>query len=184
LGASPTPQKRKEWISALDKIESLNPWVVVAGHKRPGTDDDPRIIEETRQYIRDFDRLAESTDTTRELYDQMLKLYPNGSNPHILWLGALAAKSRWLSLFFDLAVQTAVRNVGAKFVVYCVKLVVYTCILVHYFIDIICIIGTPCCFACCTPYIGVFPKCSRVLVGSTHTLIALGPISFMEIDTQ
>jgi len=94
LGASPTPQKRKEWISALDKIEShLNPRVVVAGHKRPGTDDDPKIIEETRQYIRDFDRLAESTDTARELYDQMLKLYPNGSNPHILWLGALAAKS-------------------------------------------------------------------------------------------
>jgi len=40
-------------------------------------DDDPRIIEETRQYIRDFDRLAESTETARELYDQMLKLYPD-----------------------------------------------------------------------------------------------------------
>jgi glyoxylase-like metal-dependent hydrolase (beta-lactamase superfamily II) len=93
LGASPTPQKRKEWISALDKIESLNPRAVIAGHKRPGRDDDPRIIEETRQYIRDFDRLAESSKTARELYDQMLKLHPDGSNPHILWLGALAAKS-------------------------------------------------------------------------------------------
>jgi glyoxylase-like metal-dependent hydrolase (beta-lactamase superfamily II) len=93
LGASPTPQKRNEWISALDKMESLNPRVVIAGHKRPGRDDDPRIIEETRQYIRDFDRLAESTETASELYDQMLKLHPDGSNPHILWLGALAAKS-------------------------------------------------------------------------------------------
>jgi hypothetical protein len=37
---------------------------------------------------------------------------------------------------------------------------------------------------CCTPYIGVFPKCSRVLVGSIHTLIALGPNSFMEIGTS
>ena len=50
---------------------------IIAGHKQPGMDDDPRIIEETRQYIRDFDRLAESTETARELYDQMLKLYPD-----------------------------------------------------------------------------------------------------------
>src|SRR5215467_1027472 len=54
-----------------------------------------------------------------------------------------------------------------------------SCILLHYFIDIIFIIGMP----CCTPYIAVFPKCSRVLIGSTHTLTALGPISFMETGT-
>ena len=55
------------------------------------------------------------------------------------------------------------------------------CILLHYFIDIICIIGMP----CCTPYIAVFPKCSRVLIGSIHTLIAHTqfPISFMETGT-
>jgi glyoxylase-like metal-dependent hydrolase (beta-lactamase superfamily II) len=45
LGASPTPQKRKEWISALDKIESLNPRVVIAGHKRPGTPNHQRPQE-------------------------------------------------------------------------------------------------------------------------------------------
>jgi glyoxylase-like metal-dependent hydrolase (beta-lactamase superfamily II) len=93
LAGSPTTQKRNEWISALDKIESLDPRAVIAGHRRPGTDDGPRIIEKTRQYIRDFDRLAESTETARELYDQMLKLYPDGLNPHVLWLGARAAKS-------------------------------------------------------------------------------------------
>jgi hypothetical protein len=43
---------------------------------RPGNEDSPRIIEETRQYIRDFDRLAETTKTVRELYDEMLKLHP------------------------------------------------------------------------------------------------------------
>jgi hypothetical protein len=37
--------------------------VVIAGHKRPGTDDDPRIIEETREYIRDFDKIAELSKT-------------------------------------------------------------------------------------------------------------------------
>ena len=54
--AESNAQKRKEWIAALDKIESLNPRAVVASHKRPENDDNPRIIEETRQYIRDFDR--------------------------------------------------------------------------------------------------------------------------------
>ena len=37
-------QTRREWISALDIIESLNPRVVIAGHKRPGKDDSPKII--------------------------------------------------------------------------------------------------------------------------------------------
>jgi hypothetical protein len=49
---------------------------VVAGHKRPGTDDGPHIIEETRRYILDFDRAAAETKTARELYDAMLALYP------------------------------------------------------------------------------------------------------------
>jgi glyoxylase-like metal-dependent hydrolase (beta-lactamase superfamily II) len=84
-------QTRREWIAALDTIESLRPRAVIAGHKKPGTDNNPRIIEETRQYIRDFDRLAQTTTTARELYDQMLELHPNRANPGALWGSALAA---------------------------------------------------------------------------------------------
>lgn len=91
--AESNAQKRQEWISALDKIESLNPRAVVASHKRPENDDNPRIIEETRQYIRDFDRLAEKTATAQELYDKMLELYPNRVNPGwALWSSARAVK--------------------------------------------------------------------------------------------
>jgi len=86
-------QKRQEWIAALDKIESLNPLAVVATHKRPESDDSPRIIEETRRYIRDFDRLAETTKTAQALYDQMLALYPNRINPGwALWSSVHAVK--------------------------------------------------------------------------------------------
>jgi hypothetical protein len=74
-------KSRQEWISALDKIESLNPRTVIAAHKRPGNDDNPSIIEETRQYICDFHRIAEMTATAQELYDKMLELYPNRVNP-------------------------------------------------------------------------------------------------------
>jgi glyoxylase-like metal-dependent hydrolase (beta-lactamase superfamily II) len=87
--------KRREWIAALDKIESLHPRAVVASHKRPERDDSPRIIEETRQYIRDFDRLVETTRTARELYDKMLELYPSRENPGwALWSSARAVKSQ------------------------------------------------------------------------------------------
>ena len=92
--AESNPQKRREWIAALDKIESLEPRAVVASHKRPENDDNPRIIEETRQYIRDFDRLLETTKTSQELYDRMLALYPNRVNPGwALWRSVRAFKS-------------------------------------------------------------------------------------------
>jgi glyoxylase-like metal-dependent hydrolase (beta-lactamase superfamily II) len=51
-------KSRRESISVLDKIESLKPHAVIASHKRPGNDDGLRIIEETREYIRDFGQLA------------------------------------------------------------------------------------------------------------------------------
>src|SRR6202051_4003322 len=78
-------QTRSEGIAALDKIDSLKPSAVVAGHKIPSNDDSPRNVEETRQYIRDFIRLNDSTKTARELYDKMLELYPDRANPGSLW---------------------------------------------------------------------------------------------------
>jgi glyoxylase-like metal-dependent hydrolase (beta-lactamase superfamily II) len=91
--AESNAQTRREWIDALDTIEALNPRAVVASHKRPENEDDPRIIEQTRQYIRDFDRLAETTNTARELYDKILELHPNRVNPGwALWSSARAVK--------------------------------------------------------------------------------------------
>jgi len=88
-------QKRQEWIAALDKIDSLNPLAVVASHKRPENEDSPGIIEETRQYIREFDRLAKTTTTAQELYDRMLELYPTRINPGwALWSSARAVKTQ------------------------------------------------------------------------------------------
>ena len=87
-------QSRLEWISTLDKLEALKPKAVVAGHKVPDNDDDPRIIAETRQYLRDFNRLNAATTTARELYDAMLQIYPDRANPGSLWGAANAAKKQ------------------------------------------------------------------------------------------
>ena len=91
LGETDT-QSRLEWISTLEKLETLNPKAVIAGHKVPENDDNPRIIAETRQYLRDFNRLNATTTTARDLYDAMLEVYPYRVNPGSLWGAANAAK--------------------------------------------------------------------------------------------
>jgi hypothetical protein len=70
---------------AKDTIEALKPSAVIAGHKRAENDDSPRIIEDTRRYIRDFDRVAGTTTTAGELFDKMLEIYPDRINPGALW---------------------------------------------------------------------------------------------------
>ena len=83
---------RRSWLTALDTIERLSPRAVVAGHRRPERTDDPKILEETRQYIRDFDALAARTTTTLELYTEMTARYPDRFNRGALWGSARAAK--------------------------------------------------------------------------------------------
>jgi hypothetical protein len=87
-------QSRLEWIATLDKLEMLKPRAVIAGHKVPENVDDPRIIGETRQYIRDFNRLEQATTTARQLYDAMLELHPDRVNPGSLWGAANTAKKQ------------------------------------------------------------------------------------------
>ena len=91
LGETDAPS-RLEWIAALDRLDSLNPERVVAGHKIPENEDDPRIIGETRQYLREFNRLNAATADARQLYDAMLELYPDRVNPGSLWGAANTAK--------------------------------------------------------------------------------------------
>jgi glyoxylase-like metal-dependent hydrolase (beta-lactamase superfamily II) len=85
---------RLEWVSTLDKLDALKPKAVVAGHKVPDHDDDPRNIAETRQYILDFNRIQASTTGARQLYDEMLELYPHFVNPGSLWGSVNAAKKK------------------------------------------------------------------------------------------
>ncbi len=92
LSESPDQKKRLEWIAALDKMESLKPHAVIAGHKGVGNDDSPRILRETRKYIRDFERLVMQTTTARDLYDKMLRLYPEWRNRGALWTSVRAIK--------------------------------------------------------------------------------------------
>src|ERR1700684_195398 len=72
-----TPESRKNWIAALDRLAALNPAIVVAGHKKPGAPDSPSTIEDTKRYLQDFDRVQRAATSDRELFDQMTELYPH-----------------------------------------------------------------------------------------------------------
>jgi glyoxylase-like metal-dependent hydrolase (beta-lactamase superfamily II) len=83
---------RNAWLGALDKIESLHPKAVVAGHGVLDPDSSPRHIEETRRYLLDFNAAVARTSTATELYETMLSLHPNRVNPGSLWAAAKASK--------------------------------------------------------------------------------------------
>jgi glyoxylase-like metal-dependent hydrolase (beta-lactamase superfamily II) len=87
-----TTQSREAWMRATDTLAALDPAYVVAGHKNPDLPDSPKILAETKQYLADFNRLDVETDSAVELYDAMLKLYPERANPGSLWGGANRAK--------------------------------------------------------------------------------------------
>ena len=72
-----TPESRRNWIAALDRLAALNPAIVVAGHKKPGAPDSPSTIQDTKRYLQDFDRLQKTTASDEELFDQMTALYPH-----------------------------------------------------------------------------------------------------------
>lgn len=74
--AQTTPESRKNWVTALDKLAALNPRTVVAGHKKPAVPDTPECIAWTKQYLIDFARLQEESASDAELFEAMIDLYP------------------------------------------------------------------------------------------------------------
>jgi glyoxylase-like metal-dependent hydrolase (beta-lactamase superfamily II) len=72
-----TPESRKNWIAALDRLAALNPTTVVAGHKKPGAPDSPSAIQDTKRYLQDFDRLQKTATSDKDLFDQMTQLHPH-----------------------------------------------------------------------------------------------------------
>ena len=62
--------------------------IVVSGHKRVDAPDSPDTIEQSKQYLRDFSRVASEQDTVEGIVAEMLKLHGDRDNPYTLWLSA------------------------------------------------------------------------------------------------
>src|SRR5262245_34677327 len=76
------------WLGALDRVRALKPAAVVAGHKDPSRTDDPRILDETAEYLHTAREVIAKKPTPREFFDEMTRRYPNRVNPGTVWLNA------------------------------------------------------------------------------------------------
>jgi glyoxylase-like metal-dependent hydrolase (beta-lactamase superfamily II) len=79
----------KSWLDALDQVAALHPAAVVADHKNKDLPDDPAILDQTRQYLLDAQRLLGQRPSPREFFDQMVAEYPDRLNPGPVWYSAL-----------------------------------------------------------------------------------------------
>jgi glyoxylase-like metal-dependent hydrolase (beta-lactamase superfamily II) len=91
--AETTTTSRQEWIASLARLKDLHPLYVVAGHKRPGDDDDPVNIDESIRYLTDFNDAEAQATTARELYEAVLGKHARRANPGSLWGAAKHSKA-------------------------------------------------------------------------------------------
>ncbi len=86
--------ERERWIANLDALAALEPAIVVAGHKKVDNDNDPKIIAQSQQYLRDFSRIVDEETTTAAVVTRMVELYPDWENLRTLWHSARTAVGR------------------------------------------------------------------------------------------
>ena len=86
--------EREQWIANLDKVAALEPAFVVAGHKKVQNGNDPKIIAESQQYLRDFTRIAAQETTAAGIVTRITELYPDWENLRTLWYSARTAIAR------------------------------------------------------------------------------------------
>ena len=90
------PRGWERWLQSLDAIEKLDAQMIVAGHKRPESSDREvsRMMDETRSYISDFAKGAQSLDSAEELVQLMKSKYPGFGNRWTLHFSAQSWFSR------------------------------------------------------------------------------------------
>jgi len=89
LGGS-TLESRASWKRALDAVSSLGADKIIAGHRHPQAidDDAQRQIEESRQYIADFEAALARSSSPLDLIDRMMSIHGDRANPYTLWVAA------------------------------------------------------------------------------------------------
>ncbi|GAA2294555.1 MBL fold metallo-hydrolase [Streptomyces hawaiiensis] len=89
---TPTAGDRSAWIGLLDEMTSLQPELVVPGHRLPGTPADASAITATREYLVAFeDELGKAADGAA-LTDALVKRYPDNGMLIAAQIGAKVAK--------------------------------------------------------------------------------------------
>jgi glyoxylase-like metal-dependent hydrolase (beta-lactamase superfamily II) len=83
----------RAWLQALNTVAALHPVAIVAGHKNKELPDDPKTINETRDYLLDAQRLLAGQPSPDEFFNHMIRLYPDRLNVGPVWYSAVALLS-------------------------------------------------------------------------------------------
>lgn len=87
-------EKRLGWLNSIAKVESLAPHIVIAGHKAPGAVDGAYILDETRHYIHEFERLLSESADADAFFKAMVDAFPTRINDNALRKSVLATFAR------------------------------------------------------------------------------------------
>lgn len=74
-----TPARYAAWLATLDRLDTLRPVTVVAGHRHPGVANDNGAIGWTRDYIKTFVAARAASHSSAEIAAAMNKAYPDAT---------------------------------------------------------------------------------------------------------
>lgn len=83
-----TAEARKQWISVLDKIEALQPSVVVPAHARSESPFDLAAVQHTKSYIQFYEEALKTNKNSEELIKVLKAKYPALTFDTALQIGA------------------------------------------------------------------------------------------------
>jgi glyoxylase-like metal-dependent hydrolase (beta-lactamase superfamily II) len=83
-----TPEARKQWIAVLDKIESLQPLIVIPAHAKSESAFDLSAVKHTKSYIQFYEEALKTNKTSESLITALKIKYPALTFETALQIGA------------------------------------------------------------------------------------------------
>ena len=89
--AETDPAARRQWAALLDRLQALNPVVVIPGHQTPNMETTPASIAFTMAYLGAFEHALANATTPEQLQAEIKATYPDLALDIILTIGSKAA---------------------------------------------------------------------------------------------
>jgi len=83
-----TAEARKNWITVLDKIEALNPTIVIPAHANNASPFDVSAVKHTKSYIQFYEEALKTNKTSEDLIKAIKAKYPTLTFETALQIGA------------------------------------------------------------------------------------------------
>ena len=83
-----TTEARNQWISVLNKIETLHPEIVIPAHGKSGTSLDISAIKHTKDYIQFYEEALKTSKISEALIGTLKSKYPTLTFETALMIGA------------------------------------------------------------------------------------------------